>query len=149
MKWLWNMGFKKAFFVYIILDIFCVGLGMGIPFFSILLGFPVGWYLVKRIYSLNLDVKALLSRIFKYATISSGFTLLMMLVIWGMIIPMLWDPNADFANFGIPMILYDPKASFIGWLILMIIVSPFLQFLVTIFSANLTVIRANKSNEEI
>lgn len=57
---------------------------------------------------------------------------------------MLWDPNADFVNFGIPMILYDPKASFVGWLLLMIVVSPFLQFLTTVFAANLTLIRAEK-----
>lgn len=57
---------------------------------------------------------------------------------------MLWDPNADFVNFGIPMILYDPKASFVGWLLLMIVVSLFLQFLTTVFAANLTLIRAEK-----
>lgn len=144
LKWFWNMGLKTAFFIYIILDMLCVGLGMGVPFFSILLGFPVGWYLAKRIYSPDLDLRVFLTGIFKYATISSGFTFLMMFVIWGMMIPMLWDPNADFVNFGIPMILYDPKASFVGWLLLMIVVSPFLQFLTTVFAANLTLIRAEK-----
>lgn len=143
MNWLWNIGLKKAFFIYTILDIFCVGLGMGVPFFSILLGFPVGWYLVKRMYSPDLDLRVLLTSIFNYAAITSGFTFLMMFFIWGMMIPMLWNPNADFVNFGIPMILYDPKASFVGWLLLMIVISPFLQFLATIFAANLTVILAD------
>ena len=49
MEFLWNIGFKKAFLIYIIIDVLCVGLGMGVPFFSIILGFPVGWYLAKRI----------------------------------------------------------------------------------------------------
>ena len=53
---------------------------------------------------------------------------------------MLGDPTADFANFGIPMILYDPKISFVGWLILMIFISPFLQLLTTLFSSHLTLL---------
>jgi hypothetical protein len=145
MGWFWNMGFKKAFLIYIIVDLLCVGpFGMGVPFFSIILGFPVGWYLAKRLNSPDLNVKVLLNRIFKYAIITSGFTFILMLLIWGMFFPMLWNVNADFANFGIPMILYNPKASFIGWLILMIIISPFLQILTTVFAANLTLIRSGK-----
>ncbi len=145
MDWFWNIGFKKAFLIYIILDLLCIGpFGMGVPFFSIILGFPIGWYLAKRIYRPDLSVKILLKRIFKYAIITSGFTLILMLFIWGMFFPMLWDVNADFANFGIPMILYNPKASFIGWIFLMIIISPFLQFLTTIFASNLTMIRSDK-----
>lgn len=145
MGWFWSIGFKKAFLIYIIVDLLCVGpFGMGVPFFSIILGFPLGWYLAKRLYSPDLRVKVLLNRIFKYAIITSGFTLILMLLIWGMFFPMLWNVNADFANFGIPMILYTPKASFVAWLILMIIISPFLQILTTIFAANLTLIRADR-----
>lgn len=145
MSWLWNIGFNKAFFIYIIIDLLFVGpFGMGVPFFSIILGFPIGWYLAKRIYRPGLDVKVLLNRIFRYGFATSGFTLILMLIIWGMFIPMLWKGNADFANFGIPMILYDPKASFVGWLVLMIFISPFIQFLTTIFAANITLIRADK-----
>ena len=61
-----------------------------------------------------------------------------MLIIWGPISTMLLNPYADFANFGIPMILYDPKISFIGWIILMVFISPFLQLLTTVFTAQLT-----------
>jgi hypothetical protein len=144
MEWFWDIGFKKAFLIYIILDLSCVGpFGMGVPFFSIMLGFPIGWYLAKRIYQPDLSVKILLKKIFKYSIITSGFTFILMLFIWGMFFPMLWDVNADFANFGIPMILYNPKASFIGWIFLMIIISPFLQFLTTIFTSNLTMIRSD------
>jgi hypothetical protein len=116
---------------------------MGVPFFSIILGFPVGWYLAKRIYRPGLDVKILLSRIFKYTFVTSGFTLILMVLIWGTFIPMLWNVTTDFTNFGIPMILYDPKASFVGWMVLMIFISPFIQFLTTIFAANLTLIRVD------
>lgn len=38
------------------------------------------------------------------------------------------------------MILYEPQISFIGWLGLMIVVSPFLQLLLTVFGAYLTVL---------
>lgn len=144
MEGYFKIGIKKAFLIYIVLDIVCVGIGMGVPFFSILLGFPVGWYLAKRIYPTDQNLKVFIKKIFKYALLTSGITLILMLAIWGMFIPMFWDVNADFVNFGIPMILYNPKASFIGWMILMIVISPFLQLLTTIMAANLTVILDDK-----
>jgi hypothetical protein len=71
---------------------------------------------------------------------TSAVTFALMAIIWGSVTPMLFDPAADFANFGIPLILYDPKVSFIGWLILMIFISPFLQLLTTLFSSYLTLL---------
>lgn len=144
MDCLWSIGFKKALLIYIVIDLISVGpLGMGVPFFSILLGFPVGWYLAKRLYKPDSSVKILLNKIFKYALLTSGFTFVLMVIIWGMFLPMLWGPADKIAHFGIPMILYNPMASFIGWMILMIFISPFLQFLTTVFAANLTIIRSD------
>jgi hypothetical protein len=142
MNWVLNLSRNKALIIYVIADLFCIALGMGLPFFCILLGFPVGWYLTKRIYNPYLDMKDQLSRIFKYALICSSFTLVIMILIWGSIVPMLWDSNAEIANFGIPLILYDPKMSFIGWLILMIFISPLLQIMTTIFTAFTTLMRS-------
>jgi hypothetical protein len=68
-----------------------------------------------------------------------------MSIIWGNTISMLFNPSADFKNFGIPLILYDPKLSFMGWLILMILISPFLQLLTTIFTAYLTLLRWSRN----
>ena len=31
-----------------LLDVFLIGMGMGVPFFAILLGFGVGWWLARR-----------------------------------------------------------------------------------------------------
>jgi hypothetical protein len=59
---------------------------------------------------------------------------------------MIWDPKADLANFGIPLILYDPKMSFIGWLILMIVISPFLQLMSAVFTAFITLMRMDIIN---
>jgi hypothetical protein len=144
MDWLWTISFRKAFLIYIIIDLICVGpLGMGVPIFSIILGFPVGWYLAKRLYKPDLNVKILLKRIFTYTLITSGFTFVLMVLMWARFIPMLWGPTTKVAHFGLPMILYDPVASFIGWIILMIFISPFLQFLTTVFTANFTVIRSD------
>ncbi|MTK64305.1 MAG: hypothetical protein F8N15_07265 [Methanobacterium sp.] len=143
MDWIWNISFKKAFLIYIVVDLICIGpLGMGVPFFSILLGFPLGWYLAKRLYNPDMSVKIFLKRIFKYALITSGFTFVLMVLMWARFIPMLWGATTKVVHFGLPMILYDPVASFIGWMILMIFISPFLQLLTTIFAANLTVIRS-------
>ena len=128
---------KKAFFVvYILLDTFFVGIGMGIPFFCILFGFPVGWYIAKRLRTTEQNLEIILSKILKYGIVSSIFTFILMIIIWGPISTMILDPNANIANFGIPMILYDPKISFIGWIILMVFISPFLQLLTTIFASN-------------
>ncbi len=63
-----------------------------------------------------------------------------MIIIWGPTMAMLFDPYADFENFGIPLILYDPKISFVGWQVLMILISPFLQLLTTIFASYLTLL---------
>ena len=136
---------KTTFVIYIILDTLFVGIGMGIPFFCILFGFPVGWYLAKRLTLSEKNINDTLNDILKYAIFTSIFTFLLMLIIWGPISRMLLNPNADIANFGIPMILYGPKISFIGWIILMIFISPFLQLLTTIFASNVTIWRLSKN----
>ena len=135
----------RAFIAYIILDTFLVGMGMGIPIFCIIFGFPVGWYLTKRLKFSKRNLNQILSKILKYGFITSFITFILMILIWGPFFTMLTNPNANFINFGIPMILYDPKMSFIGWIFLMIFISPFLQLLVTIFASNVTLWRLAKS----
>lgn len=132
---------KIAIAVYIILDVIFVGIGMGIPILCILLGFPVGWYLAKQLNLSNGGLNNSLKDILKYSFLTSFLTFILMVLIWGPISTMLMNPAADFANFGIPMILYDPKISFIGWIILMVFISPFLQLLNTIFAANVNLWR--------
>ena len=139
-----KMNAKKVFVTYIVLDTIFVGMGMGVPFFCILFGFPVGWYLTKRLTSQKLQINNILSSILKYATLTSSITLVWMLIIWGPMITMLQNPSVNFANFGIPLILYEPKLSFIGWIILMIIISPFLQLITTVFASHMTLWRLSK-----
>jgi hypothetical protein len=115
---------------------------MGIPIFCILLGFPVGWYIARRLTGSQSNLKEKLDIILKYSVYTSSTTFIWMLIIWVPISTMLLNPNSDFANFGIPMILYDPKISFIGWIMLMIFISPFLQLLTTIFAAQITLWRS-------
>lgn len=119
--------------IYILIALFCTGMGMGVPFFNILLGTLVGWWAAGGAVRLSLKARDVLRRILLISILTSGFTLLMMLIIWAPMFAMLWDANADFANFGIPMILYDPLWSFLGWQVLMIFISPFLQLLMSIF----------------
>lgn len=132
---------KKIIIIYCLLDIVCVGLGMGVPFFCILLGFPAGWYLAKKIPIPTDNFNVVLARILKCASYAAAFTLFMMVIVWGRSVLLLFDAGADFQNFGHPFILYDPKISFIGWLGLMIIISPFLQLLVTVFMAIVVLVR--------
>jgi hypothetical protein len=122
--------------VFIILDLLAVGVGMGVPFFPILLGFVVGWFAPSVLAGTASNLRHLLHKCLMVACLTSAFTLLLMLLIWGPISRMLFDTSADIANFGIPLILYEPTASFIGWLILMIFISPFLQVLTTVVASS-------------
>jgi len=120
--------------VYLAADVVAVGLGMGVPFFSILLGISVGFVSAWRASRHPGPTRAVLGRLLAEAALTCAFTFVMMVIVWGRVVPMLFDPSADLANFGIPMILYEPRASFIGWLVLMIVISPFLQLLTTVFA---------------
>jgi hypothetical protein len=127
-------------FIYVVLDIICIGMGMGVPFFCILLGFFVGWFVVRYItFSLS-DLPQVFRKALQYAGITAGFTFLTMLVLWGPFASYLFDPAKDLAQTGIPMILYEPRASLIGWIVLMVLISPFLQLLTALFSAYLTLL---------
>ena len=120
--------------IYIVADVVATGMGMGVPFFCILLGIPVGFASAWRASRHPGPTRAVLGRLLAEAALTCAFTFVMMVIVWGRVVPMLFDPSADLANFGIPMILYEPRASFIGWLVLMIVISPFLQLLTTVFA---------------
>lgn len=144
MEKLIKLDAKIVVILYILIDMICVGAGMGVPIFCILLGFPLGWYIAKRISISTEHSHLMYYKILKLSLLASAFTFLQMIVIWGRTIPMLFNPMSDFKNFGHPFILYDPKISFIGWLILMIFLSPFLQLLTTIFASFITLIKVEK-----
>lgn len=114
---------------------------MGVPLFCILLEFPIGWYMARRVTMVEESLKNIFKKIFIYDMVTSIFTLAVMGIIWGSTIIMLFNPATDYKNLGIPLILYDPKISFIGWLVLMILISPFLQLLTTIFTSYLTLLK--------
>jgi hypothetical protein len=145
MKKLFEINPKVVIILYMVADIICTGAGMGVPIFCILLGFPLGWYIARRIYLSTGFSQLTNSRILKYSLLAASFTFLIMLVIWGPTIRFLFDPTFDIKNFGHPLILYDPKISFIGWQVLMIFISPFLQLLATIFAAFITLTREKLS----
>jgi len=135
-----TLNAKIALIVFIVIDLLCVGIGMGVPIMCILFGFPLGWYIARRAIIITDSLKDAFKKILIYTIITSGFTFIVMCVIWGPTISMLFDPDADLKNFGIPLILYDPKISFIGWQVLMIFISPFLQLLTMIFTSYLTLL---------
>lgn len=137
---IFRLNTKIAFTIFVIADLVCIAMGMGVPIFCIGFGFLVGWYMARRVTGTTTKVKDVFQIVLLYAIVTSAFTFVVMSVIWGPTISMLLDPNADFVNFGIPMILYDPKLSFIGWVVLMILISPFLQLLTTLFGSYLTLL---------
>jgi hypothetical protein len=123
--------------IYVVLDILCIGMGMGVPVFCILLGFPAGWLIVGYITSKGSSISGVHKSVLSYSFLAALVTLIGMLLLWGPATRMLFTAGADLANFGIPMILYQPMASFIGWLVLMVLISPFLQLMAMIFGAYL------------
>jgi len=140
-KWLLTLDQRITVAAFVVANLLCVGMGMGVPIFCIVFGFFVGWYIVKRVSLDEADVVVVLQRTSIYSLVVPASTLVLMLVMWGPTVKMLFDPAADLANFGIPLILYEPKASFVGWLVLMIFISPFLQLLTSLFSSHCTIIR--------
>lgn len=125
---------------YLLLDLLAIGAGMGVPIFAILLGFGVGW-VYPYLYTLSHPgTNPPLNQILLISFLTASFTLLIMAVIWLPTLRMLKLPEADLANFGIPLILYEPLPSFIGWIVLMVLISPFLQVLTTVFGAVLKLV---------
>jgi len=135
----WND--KVMLVVVALLDLLTVGMGMGVPFFTILLGFPLGWYFARRADVTGDGAGMAMRRAFRWSVMVVVFTVAVLVVLWGPVTGMLWDPNADLANFGIPLILYEPRASFIGWILLMVVVSPLLQGLAALGAAYATFMR--------
>jgi len=127
--------------IYLLIDALCIGMGMGVPIFCILLGFVAGWFLVNYLTLETQSPSNLMRKVLLITSLMAGCTFLGMLALWGPSISWLLDPSRDLANFGIPMILYEPEASFIGWLLLMIVISPFLQLLTSLFSSYLALMR--------
>ena len=128
-----------VFLIFVVLDIICIGMGMGVPIFCILFGFLIGWFSVKYITTTTTEVRQVFRKVLLYALATSAVTLLGMIAIWGFV-TYLYGPGKDLANAGIPMILYEPLASFIGWIVLMVVISPFLQFLTTLFGSHLAML---------
>ncbi len=134
---IYRLRIKYLIPIFIALNIICTGMGMGVPIFNILFGFIIGWFAARKALELFNNTGEVLKKVFYYSLFCSGFTFLIMVALWGRLIPMIFDSSSDFVNFGIPMILFDPKISFIGWIILMIVVSPLLQLFTSIFSGYL------------
>ncbi len=129
-----------ALIIFVLFDLLAVGMGMGVPIFCILLGFITGWLIVRYITPTGTTDHQIFRKVLVYASVTAGFTFLVMLVIWAPFATYYLNPAHDLAQTGIPLILYEPRSSFIGWIVLMILVSPFLQLLTTLFSAYLTLL---------
>jgi len=140
---------RGFFFAFVVMDIFCMGLGMGVPFFNILFGFLLGWYLIKWISIGTSEMKDILKRLLFYSSITAGVTFFIMLLIWGWSVKFLFATEAEMLNFGVPQILFEPRMSLIAWLVLMILISPFLQLLTTVFAGNLTLLWLNRKGKSV
>ena len=86
-----KLGWALALFAF--LDVFCMGAGMGVPFFNILFGLPVGVYLALRLRDKVSDTRSLMGKLLLWSGITSAFTVLLMAIIWLQATLMLFDPH--------------------------------------------------------
>jgi hypothetical protein len=131
---------KWALLLFILADVIFVGMGMGVPFFCILMGIPLGWFLVLYVTARISDVRGVMWKVLVYAAVAAGVTAVGMLIIWVPMGRMLFEPGNDLSTSGVPLILYEARASLIGWLALMIVISPVLQLLTALLGAYLTLL---------
>ena len=143
-----RLNTKAAVVLYLIVDLLCVGMGMGVPVFCIVFGFAAGWYLARRAVADGGVTRTILRRVLMDAILASAVTFVLMAAVWGPVVPMAFDSGYDFEHFGVPMILFDPRASFVAWLILMILVSPFLQMLTVVFAGTVTMVTELRDENE-
>jgi hypothetical protein len=129
-----------ALVLFAILDLAGVVLGMGVPIFCILLGVPVGWFVVETAAARRSTDAEIRSEVLLGGVVTAVFTAVTMALVWGPSAAMLVDGRTDLGSLGVPLLLYHPLASFVGWLALMILVSPILQLLMTLFGAHLTLL---------
>jgi len=140
MKRLLSLRWRTVWILFVIADGICIGMGMGVPVFSIMLGFPAGWYFTRRVLARGESAETALGESVAPSLVSAAVTFVCMAVIWGPSITLVFDPTFNFSEYGHPFILYDPFVSFIGWLVLMIVISPFLQLLATVFASHATLV---------
>jgi len=126
------LGRFAPFAALALTGVITVGIGMGVPIFAILLGFPAGWW-VARTRGLRAGLV--------WGASLAALTFAMMAVIWGPKFALLGDPAFDAAAWGIPLVLYTSRASFWGWQALMIVISPVLQFMACATAAALVAAR--------
>lgn len=121
-----------------LLDVFAIGLGMGVPVFAIALGFPVGWWFASRQLQMHPQAEPELHRAIPASLIRTLLvqsatvtlvTFLLLTVVWGPQLPAAFDPSVQAREWGIPLLLFTSQASKIGWMVLMLLVSPALQFM--------------------
>jgi len=138
-----------ALVVFAFLDLACVALGLGVPIFCILLGVPVGWYVVETAAARRLTESDTRSEVLLGGVVTAVFTSVMMALVWGPSAALLVDGRMDLAGLGVPLLFIDPRVSLVGWLALMIVVSPVLQLLMTLFGAHLTILARGGTSGEL
>jgi len=126
------------YLVSILINGVCVGAGMGVPIFCIIMGAPYGFLVANKMIKKELQTNRhhhFYSGILKASALLALSTLVFMLIIWIPWVLRSFAPGFDYKNTGMPLILYTLKASFWGWITLMIVISPILQFMTSISSA--------------
>ena len=60
---LFELDRKINFTIFVLTDLFCIAMGIGVPIFCILYGFLIGWYVTRRVVISTEGVKEILERI--------------------------------------------------------------------------------------
>jgi hypothetical protein len=100
-------------------NVFAIGLGAGLPVFSVLLA----------------------------AGGLAGASFIVLLIVWGPHLPQAFDPAVSAETLGVPLILFTSQASKIGWFALMMLGGPLLQFMAFVTAAAIGLTKRPKGTD--
>ena len=130
-----------------LVDVLLVGAGMGVPVFTIVGAFGLGWYSARRRARAGEAMRSALVGSLQEGCLIAGVTFLVMVTVWGSRLGRIAEPGFDAGNWGIPLILYTSVASFWAWMGLMIVISPVLQLLAWAFASEATLLLATRERQ--
>ena len=117
--------------VIALIDVFAIGLGMGVPVFAIALGAPVGWWFARR-QRADAPIREVARSLLLAGVALAAVSFVALAVVWGPSLHLAFGPDVSASDYGIPLILYGERASMIGWFVLMLVVSPLAQFMTVV-----------------
>ncbi len=128
----------QNFAQYAATSLLLYGAGLGVPVFTILLGFPAGALLARQAIREEDATLSRYCRVIQPTMLTFLLMIALSAVVWGFKWPLLWTGAPDPAGVGVLPLLPVPTMGYGGWLVAMIVFGPFLQLIATLAIALFT-----------